>query len=132
MGGYKHIERAVARFIAGRYRSVIEAGAGTNLHAASLLFRAGILIRCVDIIYPPPRSFIPYDWDDVLNPQTGLYHGCDCIYAIRPVEEMVQPLVRLAGSVNADLVIYHLGFEGTDRPAPLPGCEVPLHLYVKN
>ena len=56
MGGYKHIERAVARFIAGRYRTVIEAGAGTNLHAASLLFRAGILIRCVDIIYPPPRS----------------------------------------------------------------------------
>ncbi|MDD3574627.1 UPF0146 family protein [Methanospirillum sp.] len=132
MGGYKHIEMTVARFIAGRYRSVIEAGAGTNLHAASLLFRAGLLIRCVDIIDPPPGSIIPYEQDDVFNPQLCLYEGCDCIYAIRPIEEMIQPLIELAKSVNADLIVYHLGFEGTNKPAPLPGCEVPLHMYVKS
>ena len=132
MSGYKHIETAIARFIAGRYRSVIEAGAGANLHAATLLFRSGILIRCVDIIDPPLFSCIPYVKDDVSDPELRLYQGCDCIYAIRPVEEMIPPLIRLAQSVHADLIVYHLGFEGTNRPAPLPGCEVPLHMYVKN
>jgi len=132
MSGYKYIETAIARFIAGRYRSVIEVGAGTNLHTANLLFRTGILIRCVDIIDPPLNSWIPYVKDDVSDPEPGLYQGCDCIYAIRPVEEMIPPLIRLAHSVHADLVVYHLGFEGAARPAPLPGCEVTLHIYVKN
>ncbi|HOJ95407.1 MAG TPA: UPF0146 family protein [Methanospirillum sp.] len=132
MSGYKYIETAVARFIAGRYRSVIEAGAGTNLHAASLLFRSGILIRCIDIIDPPRWSCVPYFKDDIDHPNLCLYQNCDCIYAIRPTEEMIPPLIRLSEQIQADLIVYHLGFEGADRPAPIAGCDVPLHMYVKN
>jgi uncharacterized UPF0146 family protein len=60
-----------------------------------------------------------------------LYEHCECIYAIRPVEEMIPSLIGLARRIKADLYIYHLGFEGTDRPAPVSGCEVPLHQYVR-
>jgi uncharacterized UPF0146 family protein len=132
MSGYKHIETAIAKYIAGKYRSVIEVGVGRNFHAASLLFRSGILICCTDIIDPPSFFFIPYEKDDISCPHLSLYEDCDCIYAIRPIEEMLPPLIDLAQKVGADLLIYHLGFEGTNRPAPLPGCTVPLHLYVKN
>jgi uncharacterized protein len=134
MSGYKHIETAIARYIAGRYRSTVETGAGLNLHAACLLYRAGILRRCTDIILPITPFIIPYEWDDITRPRLSLYSDCECIYAIRPVDEMIAPLIRVAEVVMADLLIYHLGFEGTDRPAPVPGCEVPLHLYhqVKN
>lgn len=131
MSGYKHIETVIARYIAGRYRSVIEIGAGSNLHAARLLFRAGILTRCSDISLPIGILSVPYVYDDVINPNLSFYSGSDCIYSIRPTEEMIPSLIRLANTVHSDLLIYHLGFEGTDRPAPVTGCDVPLHNYVR-
>lgn len=131
MSGYKYIETSIARYIAGRYRSAVEAGVGTNLHAASLLFRAGILQRCTDIILPDIYFTIPFEWDDLMNPRLSLYTDCECIYAIRPVEEMVPALIRIAGIVHADLFIYHLGFEGTNRPAPVSDSKIPLHQYVR-
>ncbi|PWR75277.1 UPF0146 family protein [Methanospirillum stamsii] len=131
MSGYKHIETVIARYIAGRYNSVIETGAGSNLHAANLLFRAGVLIRCSDIVVPQLSLSIPYVYDDVFHPNLSYYSDSDCIYAIRPTEEMIPALIRLAKKVRTDLYIYHLGFEGTDCPAPVKGCEVPLHHYVK-
>jgi len=52
MSGYKYIETTVARFIASRYRFVVEAGAGTNIHAAELIQRAGVHITCIDLFIP--------------------------------------------------------------------------------
>jgi uncharacterized protein len=130
MSGYKHIETVIARYIAGRYRSAVEVGAGENLHAADILFRAGILNRCTDITIPKCTIFVPYVGDDIASPDISQYSDCACIYSIRPTEEMVPALIRLARIVQVDLLIYHLGFEGTDRPSPVPDCEVPLHRYV--
>jgi len=132
MSGYKHIETEIARYIVWRYHSAVETGAGENLHAAHLLFRAGVLKRCTDIVVPKKMLFIPYVYDDVFSPQLSLYSDCECIYAIRPVEEMIPCLIRLAQAIGVDLLIYHLGFEGTDKPAPVSGCDVSLHQYVKN
>jgi uncharacterized protein len=129
MSGYKHIETSVAEYIAGRYRSAIEVGAGPNLHAAELLFRAGILKWCTDIVVPS-TVFVPYIYDDIFFPNAELYLGIECIYTIRPVEEMIPPLIRLTRMVGAELCVYHLGFEGTNRPAPIPDCNIPLHRYV--
>jgi len=65
-----------------------------------------------------------------MTPSFDLYRDVECIYSIRPVEEMIPYLIALATRINADLCVYHLGFEGTDRPAPVKGSNVPLHLYV--
>jgi uncharacterized protein len=129
MSGYKHIETSVARYLAGRYRSAVEVGAGFNLHAAKLLFRAGILKCCTDIIVPD-NLIIPYFYDDVQTPCLDIYQGIDCIYSIRPIEEMIPYLIVIATRINADLCVYHLGFEGTDKPAPVNGSCVPIHLYA--
>lgn len=130
MSGYKHIETSIARYIAGRYNSAMETGAGNNLHTARLLFRSGILKRCTDITIPDTLLTIPYFKDDVADPNRDYYSDVECIYSIRPLEEMIPWLIRLSQAMHADLLIYHLGFEGTDRPSPVAGCSVPLHRYV--
>lgn len=131
MRGYKHIETSIARYIAGRYSSAVEVGTGNNMHAANLLFRSGILRCCTDINIPRD-VIIPYHYDNVNCPNLSLYTGVECIYSIRPVEEMIPFLILLGKRVNADLCIYHLGFEGTDNPVPVSGCDVPIHRYVKS
>ncbi len=129
MSGYKYIETSVASYIAGRHRHVAEIGAGNNLHAANLLFRAGIEVIVTDIIKPQGIITVPYYEDDVSNPDLSLYFGIECIYSIRPVEEMIPPMIKLAKKVNASLYVYHLGFEGYGPQNPVHGCAVPLHLY---
>lgn len=129
MSGYKHIETAVAAFIAARYRSAAEIGAGENLHAASLLLRAGVDIICTDWNLPSGFMNVPYYRDDITAPDVSIYSGRECLYAIRPVEEMIDPMIRLAREINADLFVYHLGFEGYGPQKPVPGCRVPLHQY---
>jgi uncharacterized UPF0146 family protein len=130
MSGYKHIETTFARFIAGRYRSVVEAGAGENIHAARLIQRAGTKVTCIDLFVPPGILPVPYLICDVSDPDYSLFTGVDCIYSIRPVEEMMEPLIRLASAVNADLIVYHLGFEGYPYPRIVIDCGIPLSRYV--
>jgi uncharacterized UPF0146 family protein len=130
MNGYKYIETAVARFISGRYRIVAEIGAGSNMHAAELISRAGIEIFCVDICIPSGILLVPYIRYDVCTTDYHLFSDVECIYAIRPVEEMMASLIRLASAINADLYIYHLGFEGYSHPHRIIDCGVPLHRYI--
>ena len=130
MTGYKHIETAVARFIAGRYRSAAEVGTGSNMHAAELLFRAGIDIFCVDIFIPNGICRVPYFQCDISRPDYSLFSRVECIFAIRPVEEMMGALIHLAVVSQADLFVYHLGFEGYNHPHRIIDCGVPLCQYV--
>lgn len=130
MTGYKHIESAIARFIAGRYRPVAEIGTGCNTHAAELIYRAGIDIFCADIFIPPGTLTVPYVRCDVCTPDYSMFSGVESIFAIRPVEEMMGGLVRLAGTINADLYVYHLGFEGYNHHHRIIDCGVPLFQYV--
>ena len=129
MGSYKHIEHAVGEFIAGRYTRAVEAGIGRNTGAAEILAKKGLLLRTTDIKpleYPPGLHFAH---DDIFEPDLSLYRGADVIYAIRPAIEMVPALTCIAKAVNADLVVYHLGFEIYENGGEKIDCGVTLHRY---
>ena len=130
MSGYKHIETTIARFISLRYRSVVEAGAGANIHAAELLQRAGVSVTCIDLFLPDGILSVRYLKCDVNNPDYSIFSGAECIYAIRPVEEMIYPLILLARNLNTDLLVYHLGFETFLWPCKIIEPKIPLFQYV--
>lgn len=130
MSGYKHIETSIARFIAGRYCSVLEIGTGRNTHAAELMQRAGVTVICSDLSIPPGHLTVAYEILDVYNPDPCRSFEVECILAIRPIEEMMSPLIQFATGLNIDLVVYHLGFEGYNHPHRITDCGVPLSQYV--
>jgi len=129
MAGFKHIEHCVGTFIAGRYKSPVEAGIGNNPDAALQIRDAGIPVRAVDIHPCVLPAGISFARDDIFSPDLSLYAGADVIYAIRPAEEMIPPLIALADRLDCDLVVYHLGFEGYGDGGTVVDCGVPLHYY---
>jgi hypothetical protein len=129
MGAHKHIERCIGAYIASRYQSAAEIGTGSNFTAALLIREAGGRVLCTDIRSPPDNPGVAFCNDDIFSPDLSLYTGCDVIYAIRPGEEMLPALIRLAGLLNVDLLVYHLGFEGFGRGGEIIDCGVILHRY---
>jgi len=132
MGGYKHIERCVGTYIAAHYRDAVEAGVGENTDAAQIISDAGVRVRAIDV-----RALVHPDWlhfsvDDIFEPDLSKYAGADVIYAIRPAEEMVPPLIALAQRVNCDLLVYHLGFESYGSGGERIDCGVLLHRYHRH
>ncbi|MDV4343894.1 hypothetical protein HL657_12095 [Methanoculleus sp. YWC-01] len=127
---YKHIERSIGEYIAGRYRRAVEVGIGNNPEAARLLKAAGILMLCTDIRPGIRHDGLTVVTDDVFEPDLRLYAGADLIYAVRPGVEMVPPLIALAGRVNSDLLVYHLGCEIYGDGGEVVDCgPVLLHRY---
>ena len=129
MAGYKHIEQSIGRYIRDRYRNVVEVGIGRNFTAAELIAKAGIPIRCIDLKQQEPPSGIPFFPDDIFSPDIRLYKDADLLYAIRPAEEMIPPLLALARRVGCDLIVYHLGFEGYRDRGEVVDCGVVIHRY---
>lgn len=129
MAGYKHIERSIGNFIAAHYRNPVEIGIGGNGDAATVILSAGIPVRCTDIhpIAPPPGS--TFARDDIFTPDKNFYAGADVIYAIRPACEMIPPMIELAGRLDCDLLVYHLGFESFGDGGEVIDCGVLLHRY---
>ena len=127
---YKRIERSIGEYIAGRYRRGVEVGIGNNPEAARMIAAAGALMRCTDIRPGIRHAGLTVVADDIFEPEIGLYAGADLIYAVRPGVEMVPPLIALAGRVNSDLLIYHLGCEIYGDGGELVDCgPVLLHCY---
>lgn len=124
------IETAVGRYIAENYRSAVEVGFGGKTTAAEIVQAAGIPVLCTDV-HAYPDGPVPAVVDDCVEPTVSLY-CVDVIYAIRPGTEIVPALIELASRVNADLIVYHLGFElyenGGER---IVTDGVMLHRYVK-
>jgi uncharacterized UPF0146 family protein len=111
VGAHKRIERAIGAYISSRYHSCAEIGAGCNLEAAlTILCRKGSVF-CTDIRLPDDDHGVPYVIDDLYAPDLSLYIPVEVIYAIRPAEEMVPALIRLAEAADCDLVVYHIGSE---------------------
>jgi hypothetical protein len=129
MAGFKHIEQCVGAYIAARYKNPIEAGIGNNPNAALQIRDAGIPVRAIDIHPCVLPAGIPFFRDDIFEPDLSHYAGADVIYAIRPAEEMIPPLIALAEQIDCDLVVYHLGFEGYGDGGVVVDCGVPLHYY---
>ncbi|WAC05710.1 MAG: UPF0146 family protein [Methanoregula sp.] len=129
MGEHKHIEKCVGAYIAAHYNSAVEVGIGQNTTAARIIAGANKVIRCTDIKKIVPDHDLEIIADDIFEPDTGIYAGAEVIYAIRPAIEMVPPMIALAERVNADLLVYHLGFELYGNGGDTVDCGVLLHLY---
>jgi len=132
MGAHKHIEQCIGAWVASRYQSAAEVGAGNNFIAAEMLRDAGLKVFCTDIQSPRITTDIPFFIDDLFFPDISLYQGVEVIYSIRPGEEMMPVLIRLARHLDVDLLVYHLGFEGYGRGGEIIDCGVPLHYYHKS
>jgi len=128
---YKHIETCIGRYIAGNYSHAVEVGIGKNTVAAEILSRAGTLLHSTDVKKMPIPDDLAFIIDDVFSPDISLYQGADVMYAIRPAIEMIPPLITLAGKVNCDLIVYHLGFECYQNGGEKIDCGVILHRYVR-
>ncbi|WP_048061976.1 UPF0146 family protein [Methanocorpusculum labreanum] len=125
------IETAVGRYIAANYRSAVEVGFGGKTTAAEIVQNAGIPVLCTDV-HAYAEGPVPSVVDDCVEPTISLYQAAGVIYAIRPGTEIVPALIELATRINADLIVYHLGFElyenGGER---IVTDGVMLHRYVK-
>jgi uncharacterized protein len=125
------IETAVGRYIAANYRSAVEVGFGGKTVAAEIVKAAGVPILCTDV-HAYPGCPVPAVVDDCVEPTLSLY-SADVIYAIRPGTEIVPALIELASCVNADLIVYHLGFELYDNGGERIDVKgVMLHRYVRS
>ncbi len=129
MDEYKHIETCIGKYIAGTYRHAVEVGIGRNPDAAQIVSGAKKLLRTTDIKKVPVTEGLRFAADDIFSPDISLYEGADVIYAIRPAIEMIPPLIALAGCVNCDLIVYHLGFEVYGNGGEKIDCGVILHRY---
>lgn len=129
MAGHKHIEMAVADWIGARYRCPVEVGVGANWTTATLLAERGFPVRCTDIRPGTPPDGVMFFRDDIWAPVIALYTGADVIYSIRPGPEMIPPLMAVARRVDADLLVYHLGFEIWENGGERVGRQVVLHRY---
>jgi uncharacterized UPF0146 family protein len=125
-------EQEIGRYIVDHYRNVVEIGVGNNFEAARVIHNERVEILCTDIGERDPPPGIRFVLDDVTYPSMDLYQGADCIFAIRPGEEMMLPLIALASGIGADLLVYHLGFEMFGDGGEIIDLEkVVLHRYVR-
>jgi uncharacterized protein len=131
MDGHKHIEMTVAKFIAGHYKNPVEVGVGSNWTAAALLASWGLPVTCTDVRPQNPPEGVCFHIDDVWVPDLLLYSGADVIFSIRPGPEMVPAMLLVAGAVNVDLIVYHLGFETFGDGGEIIDCGVLLHRYFR-
>jgi uncharacterized UPF0146 family protein len=129
MGNYKHIEERFSRFIIENYSSATEIGVGRNFTVAVQIAGSGVTVRTSDLFSQQPPNEIPFLQDDVCAPDTAWYQGTELIYAVRPGIEMVPCIIALARLVNADCIIYHLGYEVYERGGRIIDCGVVLHQY---
>jgi len=129
MSDYKHIEICIGNYIASNYTRAIEVGIGRNEDAAKIVNSAGALVCCTDVKAIGSSGNLPFFLDDIFSPDDSLYTGAEVIYAIRPGPEMIPPLIELARRINADLIVYHLGFESYEKGGEIIDCGVLLHQY---
>ncbi|MFA5331826.1 MAG: UPF0146 family protein [Methanoregula sp.] len=131
MDGYKHIEHCVGTYIAAQYTAPVEIGIGNNSSTAQVIHDAGLVTRAVDIRPCLLPDWISFTRDNIFEPDLLLYSGADVIYAVRPAEEMIPPLIALARRLSCDLIVYHLGFESYGNGGEIIDCGVLLHRYYR-
>lgn len=132
MRGYKHIEQCIGLYIGKRYKNIVEVGSGDNITSASIIRDMGGSILCIDIKPISSRNGLDVAIDDIHSPDLQLYQEADCIYAVRPGIEMMPDLIRIATTVGADLLVYHLGCEIYADGGEIINCGVILRRYVRS
>ena len=129
MDEYKRIETCIGRYIADNYSNAVEIGIGRNPDAARIIAAAGNLLCTTDIRKMPVPEELGFIIDDIFSPDLSYYLQADVIYSIRPGIEMVPSLIALAGRLDCDLIVYHLGFETYKNGGERIDCGVILHRY---
>ena len=129
MDEYKRIETCIGRYIADNYSNAVEIGIGRNTDAARIIADAGNLLCTTDIRKMPVPEELGFIIDDIFSPDLSYYLQADVIYSIRPGIEMVPSLIALAGRLDCDLIVYHLGFETYKNGGERIDCGVILHRY---
>ncbi|RPI39343.1 MAG: hypothetical protein EHM53_06045 [Methanoregulaceae archaeon] len=129
MDEYKHIETCIGRYIADNYSNAVEIGIGRNTDAARIIADAGNLLCTTDIRNMPVPEELGFIVDDIFSPDLSRYRQADVIYSVRPGIEMVPSLIALAGRLDCDLIVYHLGFETYENGGERIDCGVILHRY---
>jgi uncharacterized UPF0146 family protein len=132
VGAHKRIERAIGTYIASRYHSCAEIGAGSNLEAALTILSKESSVFCTDIRKPGDDCGVPYVIDDLYSPDLSLYIPVEVIYAIRPAEEMMPALMCLAEAADCDLVVYHIGSEIYGDGGEILDSPVVLRRYYRS
>lgn len=105
---------------------------GNNPDASRYIHEAGYRIRATDIRACLLPSWLCFARDDIFSPDLSFYEGADVLYALRPAEEMIPPMIALARILDCDLVVYHLGFESYGDGGSIVDCGILLHYYYRH
>lgn len=94
-----------------RASKIVEVGVGSRIEVAEKIKKslplAEVLVTDKDEAWVRQHttSQIRAVADDVRFPQTPLYENSSLLYSIHPPFEIVEPMVLLAGTVRADLLV---------------------------
>jgi uncharacterized UPF0146 family protein len=101
----------IAEYVSERYSGkVVEVGIGYNWIVALKLKENGFKVVVTDI-KPIPIEDVEFYIDDVTAPKLEIYSDSSLIYSIRPPPEIVPYILRVAKTVNADVLIRPFGNE---------------------
>ncbi|SRR5207249_2266053 len=94
-----------------RASKIVELGVGSRIDVAEKIKKqiplAEVLVTDKDEAWVRKHSTgqVRAVADDVMFPQTWIYENASLVYSIHPPFEIVAPMVVLAGSVEADLLV---------------------------
>jgi len=87
---------------------VVEVGVGRFFKVAEYLQKHSIIDLTLTDIKPSHPCILE---DDITNPNLEIYKGASLIYSIRPPLELHEHLIKVAGKVQAKLLIRPLSTE---------------------
>lgn len=94
-----------------RASKIVELGVGSRIDVAEKIKKslplAEVLVTDKDETWVRQHmtSQVRAVADDVMFPQTPIYKNASLLYSIHPPFEIVEPMVLLAGTVRADLLV---------------------------
>jgi uncharacterized UPF0146 family protein len=94
-----------------RASKIVELGVGSRIDVAEKIKKslplAEILVTDKDEswVRRHMKSQVRAIADDVMFPQTPIYQNASLVYSIHPPFEILAPMVALAGSIGADLLV---------------------------
>jgi uncharacterized UPF0146 family protein len=94
-----------------RASKIVELGVGSRIAVAERIKKhlplAEVLVTDKDEVWVRKHMTgrVRAVADDVMFPQTPIYQNASLVYSIHPPFEIVAPMVALAGSIGADLLV---------------------------
>ncbi|MCU4743892.1 UPF0146 family protein [Halobacteria archaeon AArc-m2/3/4] len=96
------------------YDRLVEIGIGRRTDVACALADRGVSVTATDVHTRSVPDGVNFVADDVVDPDIGVYEGCDAIYALNLPPELHRPALEVARRVDAEFLFTTLG---GDQPA---------------